>query len=129
MYGDQHRVLDNRFQAMKRRILARYADKIESIHVKYQCEFETELRSPRSDIFKFFNSEGMLTQTKPIPIMAIRSGCRGGTTCLYQMVAHASKTYKIHYLDVNSLYPFIAMKNNFIVGPGIRLLVPEMILC
>ena len=43
------------------------------------------------------------------------------------MVAHASQDMQIEHFDINSMYPAICLQNNFIVGPGIRLIGPQMV--
>ena len=43
------------------------------------------------------------------------------------MVSHATPTYDLHYFDANSLYPFSALTNRFVVGPGVRLIGPDML--
>ena len=46
---------------------------------------------------------------------------------IFQMVSHASPTYDLHYFDANSLYPFSALTNRFVVVAGIRLIGVDML--
>ena len=65
MWGDLYGPLEARFEAMKRRILASYADRIDRINVNYQCQFEKELRTPGTPIYEFFHSSPYIPQTVP----------------------------------------------------------------
>ena len=59
--------------------------------------------------------------------MAVQNGLRGGCVELFNLVAVADSEHDVSYFDINSLYPFICLKNKFVVGPGLHLLGPKMV--
>ena len=59
--------------------------------------------------------------------MAVRNRLRGGCVELFNLVAVADSEHDVSYFDINSLYPFICLKNKFVVGPGLHLLGPKMV--
>ena len=133
---------------MSKRILKECRDKVSSIEIVYQCEFETQMRTPGNPIYNFFNSStnSLSAKTKSPPPMAPRSGLRGGCVEVFDLVGKADDEFDIHYWDINrfvistffstminekhslisSLYPFICMQHKFVVGAGIRLKGPKM---
>ena len=50
--------------------------------------------------------------------MAVRKGLRGGVVELTNLIAVADSEKDVSYFDINSLYPFICLKNKFVVGPA-----------
>ena len=103
---------------IKERIMSNCRHEVDTIEVMYQCEFEAQLKTAGTAIYEFFNSlETDLTpKSKPPPAMAVRNGLRGGCVELFSLVAQRDADYEVLYFDINSLYPFIALKNKFVTG-------------
>ena len=88
---------------MSKRILDHCSDKIDTIEVIYQCEFEKLLKMPGNDVYKFFNSsdQSMTVKKKPPPPLSPRAGLHGGCVEVFNLVGKADQEYDIHYWDIN----------------------------
>ena len=103
IFGQTYESRERQFQQMSKRILKECSDRIDSIEVMYQCDFEKLLKRQGNDIYKFFNSsdQAMTTKRRPPPPLAPRSGLRGGCVEVMGMVGEADERYDIHYWDIN----------------------------
>ena len=126
-YGQRYSQLESNFEKLKASILRDCCHLVDTIEVVYQCEFEAAARTPGTKEYLFFNHGNLKVNSKPPPQMAVRDGLRGGCVELYSLKAEADHDHDVSYFDINSLYPFICLKNKFVVGPGIHLLGSKML--
>ena len=103
IYGQTFESRERQFEQMSKRILDQCSDKIDTIEVIYQCEFEKLLKMPGNDVYKFFNSsdQSMTVKKKPPPPLSPRAGLRGGCVEVFNLVGKADQEYDIHYWDIN----------------------------
>ena len=76
---------------------------VEEFCVIYACQFEANMKDPRSDVYAFFNQRQHLLGKKLPEPMKLRKSLRGGHCELYLLEAIADSETSIEYHDINSL--------------------------
>ena len=127
IFNETYLSVNNRFEDIKRRIFKTCPDKVKKIIVMYECYFYDEMKTPGSPIHNFFKSSNLSIKSKKPQIMQPREALKGGSVQLFRVIARADENYEILALDINSLYPHVGIKNNFVCGRGIHLLGPKML--
>ena len=100
VFGETYQNVELRFEKMKQRILRECSDRVDSIEVVYQCEWEKKLKTPGSDEFNFFNSKGnddLSPKAKPPSPMAPRDALCGGAVEVFQLIGRSADDYDVNY--------------------------------
>ena len=101
VYGETYRNIHNREKLVHAKILAE--TEVKEIGIVWQCEFETLMNDPQSDVYAFFQARQQRLGKKLPPPLRLRSALRGGNTELFEMEATANEDFSIQYYDINSL--------------------------
>ena len=94
--------------------------------VMYECQFFDQMKTPGTDIYNFFQANKLSIKSKKPKIMQPRLSLKGGNVTLFRVLARANKEYEICYLDINSHYPSIGIRHDFVCGKAAHLLGPNM---
>ena len=94
--------------------------------VMYECQFFDQMKTPGTDIYNFFQANKLSIKSKKPKIMQPRLSLKGGNVTLFRVLARADKEYEICYLDINSHYPSIGIRHDFVCGKAAHLLGPNM---
>jgi hypothetical protein len=98
-------------------LLKHYPNEIVEIKAMYECVWlKTKIRK-NDDITKFWNVSGMSKNRPPISLIP-RVTLRGGFIETYRLKfsMRENPDYNVYFLDVNSLYSYIAMSNKLPIG-------------
>ena len=101
VYGESFRSIHKREKILHAKILAE--TEIKEIQIVWQCEFESWMKDPETDVYAFFQSRQQRLGKQLPPPLKLRSALRGGNTELFSMQASATEDFSIQYYDINSL--------------------------
>lgn len=94
-----------------------FPNDVKHLHIKYECEWTKFKRENALEMEAFWTSTGLPKQ-RPLARLTPRATLRGGFIELYRLKFSTEDhpNWTLHFGDVNSLYPYIGLTNQFPTG-------------
>ena len=119
--ADNFKTLLSREETLFNGILKDYSQKVKGVCVLYECQWakmKANVSHPAHDFFHNQNvgSVEFLRWRRPEQRLSARQCIRGGICESYTCQAEADDKYYLEYLDVGSMYPYLAIQSDFMYG-------------